>query len=92
MCQVTQLFQVGRHGQLSNKNPMHRCVGFAETRHGSHFQPGMTLGVIPHWIDMTFARDVLTVVPTLVLSAVAVLGIAVLIGLSAWDLPIGFDD
>lgn len=41
---------------------------------------------------MTLVKDVVTVVPTLVLSAVAVLGIAVLIGLSSWDLPIGYDD
>jgi|SwirhirootsSR3_FD_contig_31_16780101_length_322_multi_2_in_0_out_0_1 hypothetical protein len=41
---------------------------------------------------MTLVKDVVTVVPTLVLSAVAVLGMAVLIGLSAWELPIRLDD
>lgn len=33
-------------------------------------------------------KDVLTVVPTLLLSVVAVLGMAILIGLSAWQLPV----
>ncbi len=41
---------------------------------------------------MTLVKDAVTVVPTLLLSAVAVLGMAVLIGLSAWDLPVRFDD
>lgn len=38
--------------------------------------------------SMNLAKDVITVVPTLLLSAVAVLGMAVLMGLSVWDLPI----
>lgn len=41
---------------------------------------------------MTLVKDVVTVGPTLLLSAVAVLGMALLIGLSVWDLPIGLDD
>jgi hypothetical protein len=41
---------------------------------------------------MTLVKSVATVVPTVLLSAVAVLGMAVLIGLSAWELPIRFDD
>jgi len=40
---------------------------------------------------MTFVKDVVTVVPAVLLSAVAVLGLAVLIGLSSWDLPVRTD-
>lgn len=51
--------------------------------------PGMAPVLDAYWKKkMTSVKDVVTVVPALVLSAVAVLGIAVLIGLSAWDLPI----
>jgi len=41
---------------------------------------------------MTLVKDAAAVVPTLVVSVVAVLGMAVLIALSSWDLPIRFDD
>ncbi len=40
---------------------------------------------------MTLVKDVVTVVPAVLLSAVAVLGLAVLIGLSSWDLPVSHD-
>ena len=40
---------------------------------------------------MTLVKDVVTVVPAVLLSAVAVLGLAVLIGLSSWDLPVRND-
>jgi len=40
---------------------------------------------------MTIVKDVVTVVPAVLLSAVAVLGLAVLIGLSSWDLPVRTD-
>ena len=38
---------------------------------------------------MTLVKDVVTVVPTVLLTAVAVLGLALLMGLSIWELPIG---
>jgi hypothetical protein len=38
---------------------------------------------------MTLVKDVVTVVPTVLLTAVAVLGMALLMGLSIWELPIG---
>jgi len=41
---------------------------------------------------MTLLKDVATVVPTVLLSAVAVLGMVLLIGLSSWDLPIRIAD
>jgi hypothetical protein len=41
---------------------------------------------------MVLIKDVVTVVPTVLLSVFAVLGPAVLIGLSSWDLPIRLDD
>lgn len=37
---------------------------------------------------MTLIKDVATTVPALVLTVVAMLGMAVLIGLSAWELPV----
>ena len=40
---------------------------------------------------MTLVKDVAAVVPAIVLTVVAVLGVAVLIGLSAWDLPVEND-
>ena len=40
---------------------------------------------------MNLVKDVATVVPAVLLSAVAVLGMAVLIGLSSWDLPVRSD-
>ncbi|MET0964918.1 MAG: hypothetical protein ABWZ02_00890 [Nakamurella sp.] len=40
---------------------------------------------------MNLVKDVVTVVPAVLLSAVAVLGLAVLIGLSSWDLPVRSD-
>ena len=49
----------------------------------------MTLGFDPVDGDlMTQVKDVLTVVPTLLLSVVALLGMALLIGMSAWELPV----
>lgn len=67
--------------------------GFRELGHQQSLPAGKGRSAPPpHWIAMTLVKDVVTVVPTLVLSAVAVLGIAVLIGLSSWDLPIGYDD
>jgi hypothetical protein len=41
---------------------------------------------------MTLVKDVAAAVPALVLTVVAVLGMAVLIGLSAWELPLRVDD
>jgi hypothetical protein len=41
---------------------------------------------------MVLIKDVVTVIPTVLLSVFAVLGMAVLIGLSSWDLPIRLED
>ena len=41
---------------------------------------------------MTLVKDVVTVVPTVLLTAVAVLGLALLMGLSIWELPISPTD
>ncbi len=38
---------------------------------------------------MTLVKDVVTFVPTVLLTAVAVLGMALLMGLSVWELPTG---
>lgn len=74
---------------------MIRCAAAPGSRSHPHqalkpvkSRPGST-----HWINkVTVVKDVVTVVPTLLLSAVAVLGMAVLIGLSVWELPIRFAD
>ena len=41
---------------------------------------------------MTLVKDVAATVPALLVTMVAVLGLAVLVGLSAWDLPIRAND
>lgn len=41
---------------------------------------------------MTLIKDVARAVPDVLLTVVAVLGMVVLVGLSAWDLPVGDND
>jgi hypothetical protein len=72
---------------------MRRCLGFPDLTRAVFPNQETTPGFTHHdGYTMTLVKDVLTVVPTLLLSAVAVLGMALLIGLSVWELPIRFDD
>ena len=77
-------------GHYRTKDLMHRSPGltfekFSATNSGrGNLDQNL-------WGIMTLVKDLATVVPAVLLSAAAVLGMAVLIGLSSWDLPVRSD-